>query len=69
MKLKAEYKRERKGAIRELRKDSRFVAREKLKEDKKASAEYHEKMRRLTAMIQTEEGAAANEYKRAKAKK
>jgi nucleolar protein 14 len=69
VKLKAEYRRERKGAIRELRKDSKFVAREKLKEDKKSSAEYHEKMRRLTAMVQTEEGTAANEYKRAKRSK
>ncbi|PWW76279.1 Nop14-like protein [Tuber magnatum] len=68
-KLKAEYKREKKGALRELRKDSRFIAREKLKEDKKTSKEYHEKMRRLTAMIQTEEGAAGNEYKRAKRRK
>lgn len=65
-KLKAEHKRERKGALRELRKDSSFVAREKLKEDKKTSKEYHAKMARLTAMIQTEEGAAANEYKRQK---
>ncbi|CUS12600.1 unnamed protein product [Tuber aestivum] len=68
-KLKAEHKREKKGALRELRKDSRFIAREKLKEDKKTSKEYHEKMRRLTAMIQTEEGAAGNEYKRAKRSK
>ncbi|RPA94818.1 Nop14-like protein [Choiromyces venosus 120613-1] len=68
-KLKAEHKREKKGALRELRKDSRFIAREKLKEDKKTSKEYHEKMRKLTAMIQTEEGAAANEYKRAKGRK
>ncbi|KAH8152967.1 uncharacterized protein LAJ45_03194 [Morchella importuna] len=65
-KLKAEHKRERKGALRELRKDSSFVAREKLKEDKKKSKEYHAKMAKLTAMIQTEEGAAANEYKRTK---
>lgn len=65
-KLKAEHKRERKGAIRELRKDNSFVAREKLKEDKKTSKEYHAKMAKLTAMIQTEEGAAANEYKRQK---
>ena len=65
-KLKAEYKREKKGVLRELRKDSRFIAREKLKGDKKSSKEYHEKMRRLTALIQTEEGAAGNEYKRAK---
>ena len=47
----AEYKREKKGALREPRKDSRFIAREKLKEGKKSSKGYHGKTRRLTAMI------------------
>lgn len=65
-KLKAELKKERKGALRELRKDSQFIAREKLREEKVASKEYHAKMKRLTAMIQTEEGAASNEYEREK---
>jgi nucleolar protein 14 len=68
-KLQAQHKREKKGAVREIRKDARFISRVKLQEDKKASKEYHAKMARLTAMIQSEEGAAANEYKRAKAKK
>ncbi|RPA81375.1 Nop14-like protein [Ascobolus immersus RN42] len=65
-KLKAEYKKERKGALRELRKDSAFIAREKLREEKVASREYHAKMKKLTAMIQTEEGQASNEYEREK---
>lgn len=68
-KLKAEYKREKKGAVREIRKDSRFISRVKLAEDKKTSKEYHAKMARLTAMIQSEEGAAANEYRRQRARK
>lgn len=68
-KLKAEHKREMKGAVREIRKDSRFIARVKLTEDKKTSKEYHAKMARLTAMIQSEEGAASNEYKREKARR
>ena len=63
-KLKAEHKRERKGALRELRKDSSFVAREKLREEKVASKEYHAKMAKLTAMIQHEEGQGKNEYER-----
>lgn len=67
-KLKAEHKREKKGAVREIRKDGRFIAKVKLAEDKKASKEYHAKMARLTAMIQSEEGQAANEYKREKAR-
>ena len=67
--LKAEHKREHKGAVREIRKDSRFIARVKLADDKKTGAEYHAKMARLTAMIQNEEGAASNEYKREKSRR
>ncbi|KAF3905571.1 hypothetical protein AA313_de0206881 [Arthrobotrys entomopaga] len=68
-KLKAEHKKERKGAMRELRKDSQFIAREKLKERKVADQEYHDKMKRIVSMIQNEEGAAANAYEREKAKR
>ncbi|KAI6779627.1 putative nucleolar complex protein 14 [Emericellopsis cladophorae] len=63
-KLKAEHKKERKGAMRELRKDANFMAREKLKV-KKAKDEAHEKkMKRLISEIQSEEGREANEYER-----
>ncbi|KAF8456365.1 nucleolar protein 14 [Terfezia claveryi] len=65
-KLKAEHKKERKGALRELRKDAAFISREKLKEEKAASKEYHAKIARLTAMIQHEEGQGKNEYEREK---
>ncbi|KAJ5092198.1 hypothetical protein NUU61_007068 [Penicillium alfredii] len=64
--LKAEYKRERKGAMRELRKDASFVAREKLREKKERDAEYEKKYKRLVAEIQNEEGRAANDYEREK---
>ncbi|KAJ5577819.1 uncharacterized protein N7459_006783 [Penicillium hispanicum] len=64
--LKAEYKRERKGAMRELRKDASFVAREKLREKKERDAEYEKKYKRLVAEIQSEEGRAANDYEREK---
>ncbi|KAJ5675839.1 hypothetical protein N7462_008736 [Penicillium macrosclerotiorum] len=64
--LKAEYKREKKGAMRELRKDANFIAREKLRDKKERDAEYEKKYKRLIAEIQTEEGQAANEYERAK---
>ncbi|KAJ5246993.1 hypothetical protein N7468_001976 [Penicillium chermesinum] len=64
--LKKEYKRERKGAMRELRKDASFVAREKLREKKERDAEYEKKYNRLVAEIQSEEGRAANEYEREK---
>jgi nucleolar protein 14 len=62
--LKKEYKREKKGAMRELRKDASFVAREKLREKKERDAEYEKKYKRLVAEIQSQEGRAANEYER-----
>ncbi|KAL4996534.1 nucleolar protein 14 [Aspergillus recurvatus] len=64
--LKAEYKRERKGAMRELRKDANFIAREKLREKKEKDAEYERKYRRLVAEVQNEEGREANAYEREK---
>jgi nucleolar protein 14 len=65
-KLKAEHKRERKGAMRELRKDANFIARESLKEKKATDAEYERKQRRLIAEINAEEGREANNYAREK---
>lgn len=65
-KLRAEYKRERKGAVRELRKDANFIAREQLREKKERDAEYEKKYKRLVAEIQGEEGHEAKEYEREK---
>jgi len=65
-KLQAEYKRERKGALRELRKDANFVAREQLREKKERDAEYERKYRRLVAEIQGEEGHESKVYEREK---
>ena len=65
-KLQREYKRERKGAVRELRKDANFVARQQLQEKKTRDAEYDKKYRRLVAEIQGEEGHATKEYEREK---
>ncbi|KAL9121462.1 MAG: hypothetical protein Q9187_001984 [Circinaria calcarea] len=65
-KLKAEYKRERKGAMRELRKDANFIARENLREKKERDAQYERKYKRLVAEIQGEEGREANAYEREK---
>jgi len=63
-KLRKEYKREKKGALRELRKDSNFLAREKLKEKREKDKAYEEKYRRLVAEIQGEEGKEKNAYGR-----
>ncbi|KAJ5552956.1 hypothetical protein N7494_002334 [Penicillium frequentans] len=64
--LRADIKREKKGAMRELRKDASFVAREKLREKKERDSEYEKKYKRLVAEIQNEEGRAANDYEREK---
>lgn len=63
-KLKVEYRREKKGAMRELRKDASFIAREKLREKKEKDAAYEAKYKRLVAEIQGEEGAEKNAYER-----
>lgn len=66
-KLKKEHKREKKGALRELRKDANFVAREQLREKRERDAEYEKKYRRLVASVQSEEGHEKREYEKAKA--
>lgn len=66
-KLKAEHKKERKGAMRELRKDAHFLAREKLRLKKEKDAAYEKKYKRLVAEIQGEEGHQANVYEKEKA--
>ncbi|KAH5424867.1 hypothetical protein HBI47_122600 [Parastagonospora nodorum] len=68
-KLQKEYKREKKGALRELRKDSNFIAREKLREKKEKDAAYESKYKRLVAEIQGEEGREKNVYEREKRKR
>ena len=65
-KLKAEHKRERKGALRELRKDANFIARESLREKKERDLAYEKKYKRLVAEIQGEEGREAKNYEREK---
>ncbi len=66
-KLKKEYKREKKGAIRELRKDAKSIARESLRVKKERDAAYEKKYKRLVAEIQGEEGRESKAYEREKA--
>jgi nucleolar protein 14 len=68
-KLKAEHKRERKGAMRELRKDSNFIARESLREKKEKDDAHAKRERRLIAEIQGEEGHERKEYEIQKRKR
>jgi nucleolar protein 14 len=68
-KLRAEHKAEKKGAMRELRKDANFLARQQLKEKRERDEEYERKMRRVVGMIQSEEGKEANDYDRIRRKR
>ncbi|XP_041826562.1 nucleolar protein 14 [Melanotaenia boesemani] len=63
--LKHKYKKEFKGALREIRKDSRFLAREKLNETMKRDAERKRKVKELFGSLATQEG----EWKALKRKK
>ncbi|KAK5677758.1 nucleolar complex protein 14 [Elasticomyces elasticus] len=53
-KLRKEFKREKKGAVRELRKDANFVAREMLRSKRVEDEEHKRRERRLVAEIQAE---------------
>lgn len=53
-KLRAQYKQERKGAIRELRKDARFLAAENQRNQKEKDRTYSERMKRVFGSIESE---------------
>ncbi|KAM3873897.1 nucleolar protein 14 [Diretmus argenteus] len=55
-KLKHKYKKEFKGALREIRKDSRFLAREKLNEVMSRDADRKRKVKELFGSLATQEG-------------
>ncbi|TPX68187.1 hypothetical protein SpCBS45565_g03263 [Spizellomyces sp. 'palustris'] len=56
-KFKNEYKKEYKGAVRELRKDAAFVARKRLVETKQRDVEYKKKMDKIMGQLASQEGA------------
>lgn len=68
-KLKRQYKREERGAIRELRKDSQFLNRVKLDNVKKSDAEYQAKIRSITGELASVQGDAAKFNYEQKSKK
>ncbi|POS74563.1 Nop14-like family protein [Diaporthe helianthi] len=68
-KLRAEYKKEKKGEMRAIRKEANFLAREKLRAKKERDEAYEKKYKRIVADIQGEEGHAANEYEKEKQKR
>lgn len=53
-KLRAQVKQERKGAIRELRKDARFLAAEQQKKEKEKAKTYNDRMKRVFGSIESE---------------
>ncbi|KAI0307057.1 nucleolar protein 14 [Multifurca ochricompacta] len=53
-KLRKEYKEERKGAIRELRKDARFLAGVEQEKQREKDRSYHERMKRVFGNIEVE---------------
>lgn len=53
-KLKSQYKKEKKDAMRELRKDNKFLATEKAQVQAKKDREYSEKMARTVGTISSE---------------
>ena len=65
-KLRKEHKKEKKSAMRELRRDAEFVAREKLRERKEKDRVYEEKFRRIIGGIEREEGEGKNQYEKEK---
>ena len=65
-KMKAQLKKEKKLVMKDLRKQTRFVARQQISEKKKMYGEYHRKMANIVNSISTVEGAEKNEYEREK---
>ncbi|SCU81347.1 LAME_0B06634g1_1 [Lachancea meyersii CBS 8951] len=65
-KVKAQLKKERKFTMKEIRKDTKFEARQQIDQKKKEYSDYHAKMARIVNQISTEEGAEKGKYEREK---
>ncbi|ORX48425.1 Nop14-like protein [Piromyces finnis] len=67
-KLKAQVQKEKKGALRELRKDNMFLARKRLQEIREKDREYKEKIKGIYGMLGNEQGEQ-NKYDRERKKR
>ncbi|CCG25865.1 Nop14 nucleolar protein [Candida orthopsilosis Co 90-125] len=67
-KVRQQLKKEKKAALKDIRYENRFVAREQIDEKKKMYDEYHRKMAKIVNTIQADEGAEKNQYEREKKK-
>ena len=65
-KLRAQVKKEKKGATRELRKDAAFIARQQLEETKVKDAEYKKKIAKIMGQLASQEGAMRGYEREAK---
>ncbi|KSA01426.1 uncharacterized protein AC631_02789 [Debaryomyces fabryi] len=65
-KIKNQIKKERKSALKDIRKESKFTARQQIAEKKDKYDEYHKKMANIVNSISTIEGAEKNTYEREK---
>ncbi|SCU92060.1 LADA_0F14026g1_1 [Lachancea dasiensis] len=65
-KMKAQLKKDRKFTMKEIRKDTRFEARQQIDQKKNDYSDYHAKMARIVNQISTEEGAEKSKYEREK---
>lgn len=63
-KVRQQLKKEKKAALKDIRYENRFVAREQIDEKKKMYDEYHRKMANIVNTIQADEGAEKNQYER-----
>ena len=71
-KVAFQYKKEMKGAIRELRKDAKFIAHHEMKERKEKDVAYKARMNKIMGDLAQQEGAMRGyerQQKRAKGKK
>lgn len=68
-KMKSQIKKEKKLALKDIRKQTRFVARQQIEEKKEMYSEYHRKMANIVNSISTVEGAEKNQYEREKKKR
>ncbi|KAJ1563208.1 nucleolar complex protein 14 [Cladochytrium tenue] len=59
-KLRSQFTKERKGALRELRKDGKFVARERLHERQRKADEYQKRLNQIMGQLANQEGAVRN---------
>lgn len=68
-KVKAQVKKEKKLALKDIRKQTKFGARQQIEEKKEMYSDYHRKMANIVNSISTVEGAEKNQYEREKKKR